>query len=51
VWRAHDRVGPDSTVTFDQRDCDVVVANHGTLDEFHQRLLDLAHRAGLPMKV
>lgn len=50
VWVANDRAGPDSTLGFTDRDCDVTVANHGTLDEFHGRLLRLARFAGLPMR-
>jgi hypothetical protein len=48
VWIDNDRVGRDSTVKFSERDCDIVVQNHWTLEEFHHRLLRLAHFAGLP---
>jgi hypothetical protein len=51
VWVANDRVGRDSTVTFGERDCDVVVPNHWGLEEFHNRLIRLARFAGLPMRV
>lgn len=50
VWVANDRVRAGSTLTFGQRDCDVAVPNHGTIDEFHARLLDLARLAGMPMR-
>ena len=50
VWIANDRAPRDSTVTFSERDCDVTVANHGSLEEFHERLLLLARQAGLPMR-
>jgi hypothetical protein len=50
VWIANDRVRPDTTVGFTERDCDIVVPNHWTLEEFHARLLRLARFAGLPMR-
>jgi hypothetical protein len=50
VWIGNDRAPRSSTVTFDERDCDVVVANHGSLEEFHAQLERWAHLAGLPMR-
>jgi hypothetical protein len=50
VWVANDRVRRGATVTFDERDCDAVVANHGSLAEFHEELLRWARAAGLPMR-
>ena len=50
VWVANDRVPGGSTVTFGPEDCDVVVPNHGSLEEFHRRLLRLARLVGLPMR-
>jgi hypothetical protein len=50
LWVANDRVGRDSTLGFTERDCDVVVPNHWTLEEFQGRLLRLARFAGLPMR-
>jgi hypothetical protein len=50
VWVANDRVPRDSTVKFDEADCDAVVANHGSLEEFRERLLQLAREAGLPLR-
>jgi cytidylate kinase len=50
VWIDNDRVRGDSTLTFSQRDCDVVVPNHGTLEDFRRHLLGLARLAGLPMR-
>jgi len=50
VWIDNPRVPTDSTVTFTDRDCDVAVPNHGSLEEFHDGLLRLAHLAGLPMR-
>src|SRR5262245_29243623 len=50
VWVANDRVPAGSTLTFGERDCDLVVPNHGGLGEFHARLIDLARTAGMPMR-
>jgi hypothetical protein len=50
VWVDNERVPKDSTVTFGERDCDITVPNHWTLEEFHGRLLRLAQFAGLPMR-
>ena len=48
AWIDNDRVSKDSTVTFVERDCDIVVPNHGSLEEFHRRLLRLAHLRACP---
>ena len=50
AWIDNDRVPKDSTVRFAERDCDIVVPNHGSLEEFHRRLLRLARFASLPMR-
>ena len=50
VWVDNDRVRGGPTVTFGPDDCDVVVANHGSLEEFHGHLLRLARLADLPMR-
>ncbi len=50
VWIANSRVRKDSTVNFSEQDCDIIVPNHWTLEEFHLRLLRLARFAGLPMR-
>jgi hypothetical protein len=50
VWIDNDRVPRGPSVTFDERDCDAVVANHGSLEEFHANLLGWARSAGLPMR-
>jgi hypothetical protein len=50
VWIANERVPRDSTLHFDERECDIVVPNHWTLDEFQGRLLRLARFAGLPLR-
>lgn len=41
VWIDRD-VPVDPTVTYSIDDCDIVVRNHGTIHEFHQRLYRLA---------
>ena len=50
VWVANDRVRKASTVAFGPEDCDVVVPNHGSLEEFHRHLLRLARLVGLPLQ-
>jgi hypothetical protein len=50
VWIDNDRVPRGPSVTFDERDCDAVVANHGSLEEFHANLLGWACSASLPMR-
>ena len=50
VWIANDRAPRGSTVTFGERDCDITVPNHWTLEEFRRRLLRLARFAGLPLR-
>src|SRR4051794_33247310 len=50
VWIDNDRVRRDSTVTFGSEECDAVVPNHGSLEEFHEHLLNWACSAGLPMR-
>lgn len=50
VWIENKRVPRDSTVTFSEKDCDIVIQNHWTLEDFSQRLLRFARFAGLPMR-
>jgi cytidylate kinase len=50
VWIDNLRVGRDSTLKFSEHDCDVVVPNHGSMEEFHGHLLRLARFAGLPLR-
>jgi hypothetical protein len=50
VWIDNGRVRRGQTVTFGPADCDVVVPNHGSLEEFHSHLLRLARLAGMPMR-
>ncbi len=50
VWVANERAPRDSTMGFGERDCDVTVPNHWTLEEFRARLARLARFAGLPMR-
>jgi hypothetical protein len=47
VWIANDRVPRGSTVEFSDRDCDLLVPNHGSLEELYERLGRLARFAGL----
>ena len=50
VWINNDRVPADSTIKFSERDCDISVPNHWSLEEFQRRLLQLANFAGLPLR-
>lgn len=50
VWIANEKTPRDSTMGFGERECDVTVPNHWTLEEFHARLTRLARFAGLPMR-
>lgn len=50
VWIGNDRVPRDATLKFGERDCDITVPNHWSLEEFQQRLRRLARFAGLPMR-
>ena len=49
-WIDNPRVRRGSTLTFGPEDCDVVVPNHDSLEEFHRCLVGLARLAGLPLK-
>ena len=51
VWIDNDRVPSDSTVKFGERDCDISVPNHWSMQELEGRLLRLARFAGLPLRV
>jgi hypothetical protein len=49
VWI--DRPVPqDFTVTFSVDDCDIVIRNHGTIEEFHQKLQRWVDFSGIPLK-
>jgi hypothetical protein len=50
IWIANDRVPRGSTLTFGEKDCDLCVANHGSIEEFQSQLLDMARTVGLPMR-
>jgi hypothetical protein len=50
VWVANDRVRPDPTVKFTERECDIVLPNHWSLDELRGRIERLARFAGLPLR-
>ncbi len=47
VWIENDRVAADPTVMFGPEVADVIVENHGTMDEYRLRLRRLAMFAGL----
>jgi hypothetical protein len=50
VWIDNNRVRRSASVSFDEDDCDLVVPNHGSMEEFHAHLLRWARSAGLPMR-
>jgi len=49
VWVENKTVPPDPTVKFTSKECDIVIENNGTLEEFHDKILRLAKFANLPM--
>lgn len=50
VWVENNRVPPDPTVTFTSEQCDLVIENNTTLEEFHRKIERFARFAGLPMR-
>jgi hypothetical protein len=50
VWVENYRVHVDPTVMFLPSDCDIIIHNGGSLDEYHNRLYRLAKFANLPMR-
>jgi cytidylate kinase len=50
VWIDNNRVREDSTVKFTAKECDVILPNHWTIEEFHGRIERLARFANLPMR-
>lgn len=50
VWIQNDRVPVDPTVKFSSRECDLIIENNWSLEEFHERIERLARFAGLPMR-
>ena len=43
IWVERPGIPADPTVTFSPRDCDALLANDGTLEEFHQEIARYAH--------
>jgi hypothetical protein len=50
VWIHRPGVPADPTVTFTSRDCDDIIHNEGTLEEFHQTLDTFIFRWNLPLR-
>lgn len=50
VWIENKRVKKDPTVKFTSAECDIVIENNGTLEEFRERLRRFAEFANLPKK-
>lgn len=51
VWINRPGTPPDPTVGFTEHDCQIVIDNDGTLEQFHEKLRDFARWAELPMRV
>ena len=49
IWVENNRVPTDPTVKFTSRECDIIIENNGTLEEFHEKLGRLARFANLPL--
>lgn len=47
VWVENNRVPVDPTVMFAAADCDMIIENNGSLEEYHNRLRRFAKFAGL----
>lgn len=50
IWIQRPVIPTDPTVTFSSKDCDLVINNDGTLEDFHIKLRDLSVSLGLPLK-
>jgi len=50
VWVDNNRVKPDPTVKFTERECDLIIPNHWSLEEFYRRIERFARFAGLPLR-
>lgn len=50
IWVENRRVPEDPTVKFGPEDCDIVIQNNGTLEQYYEKLERLAKFAGLPMR-
>ncbi len=50
VWIDNNRVPPDLTVKFTERECDIIIPNHWGLADLYERLDRFARFAGLPMR-
>ena len=50
VWVDNNRVPEDPTVKFTPKECDLIIPNHWSLEEFHERIERFARFAGLPMR-
>lgn len=50
IWIDNNRVKVDPTVKFSEREADIIIPNHWSLEEFHERLARFARCAQLPMR-
>lgn len=47
VWIDRLNTPKDPTVTFEREDCDEIIYNNGTLEQYHQTLIEWADRNGI----
>lgn len=50
VWVENNRVPKDPTVKFTERECDLVIQNNWSMEEFEERIRRFAKFAGLPQR-
>lgn len=50
VWVDNNRVKKDPTVMFTPKECDLIIPNHWSLEEFYERIDRFAMFAGLPLR-
>lgn len=50
IWVENNRVPMDPTVKFTSKECDLVIENNWTLEEFYERLARFANFAKLPFR-
>ncbi len=48
VWIDRDGIPRDTTVTYESGDCNHILGNHGTIEDFQQTLIRWAEGVGIP---
>lgn len=51
LWIERPGVPPDPTVTYAKDDCDLVLQNDGSLDDFHRKLDDWVRAEKIPLRI